>query len=91
MLAAVSILDDGAASNGRLVLARAKVSVWFRPGGEGGTTSSMAVRLATPYHVPDSVPLRNAAALLQYGWSPFPPQQARGRFQSSPLILNGVT
>ena len=28
--------DDGAASNGRLVLARAKVSVRFRPGEEGG-------------------------------------------------------
>jgi hypothetical protein len=28
--------EDGAASNGRLVLARAKVSVRFRPGGEGG-------------------------------------------------------
>jgi hypothetical protein len=56
--------DDGAASNGRLVLARAKVSVRFRPRG-GGTTSSTAVQSATPYHAPDSVPLRkNAAASL---------------------------
>ena len=31
---------DGAASNGRLVLTRAKLSVRFCPGGEGGTTSS---------------------------------------------------
>jgi hypothetical protein len=36
--------DDGAALNGRLVLARAKVSVRFRPGGEGGAKSSTAVR-----------------------------------------------
>ncbi len=28
--------NDGAASNGRLVLARAEESVRFRPGGEGG-------------------------------------------------------
>ncbi len=57
--------DDGAASNGRLVLARAEASVRFiRPRG-GGTTSSMAVQSATPYHAPDSVPLRkNAAASL---------------------------
>jgi hypothetical protein len=56
--------DDGAASNGRLVLARAKISVRFRPGGEGGMMSSTAVQSATPYHAPDSVPLRNAAASL---------------------------
>ena len=28
--------DDSAASNGRIVLARAEVSVRFRPGGKGG-------------------------------------------------------
>ena len=35
-------------------------------GERGGTTSSMAVRSVTPYHAPDSVPLRNAAALLAH-------------------------
>jgi len=55
--------DDGAASNGRRLLARAEVSAGFRPGG-GETTSSTAVRSVTPYHAPDSVPLRNAAASL---------------------------
>ena len=48
--------DDGAASNGRP----------SRGGGE--TTSSTAVRSVTPYHAPDSVPLRNAAALLARNW-----------------------
>ena len=57
--------DDGAASNGRLVLARAEVSVRFHPGGEGGEDVQYAVRSVTPYHAPDSVPLRNAAATLE--------------------------
>ena len=55
---------DGAASNGRLVLTRAEVSVRFHPGGEGGDDVQYAVRSVTPYHAPDSVLLRNAAATL---------------------------
>ncbi len=65
--------DDGAASNGRLVLTHAKVSVQFRPGGEGGGD----VVNGGAIHAPDLVPLRNAAASLARDMeSPFPPRQA---------------
>ncbi|KAL7467283.1 hypothetical protein ACHAXS_007556 [Conticribra weissflogii] len=55
--------------DGRLVLARAKVSVRFRPGGEGGDdndepTVQYAVLSIHPHHSPDSPLLRHAAMSL---------------------------
>ncbi|KAL3822925.1 hypothetical protein ACHAXA_011640 [Cyclostephanos tholiformis] len=66
--------DDGMAASssssneGRLVLARAEVSVRFRPGGDevinDEPTVQYAVRSVTAYHAPDSALLRNVAASL---------------------------
>lgn len=59
--------SDAAAADGRLVLARAEVSVHFNL--EGGNsndepTVQYAVQSVTPFHSPDSVSLRRAAVSL---------------------------
>eukprot|EP00578_Thalassiosira_sp_NH16_P007026 CAMPEP_0181120380 /NCGR_PEP_ID=MMETSP1071-20121207/24125_1 /TAXON_ID=35127 /ORGANISM="Thalassiosira sp., Strain NH16" /LENGTH=1158 /DNA_ID=CAMNT_0023205031 /DNA_START=138 /DNA_END=3614 /DNA_ORIENTATION=+ len=57
--------------DGRLILARAQVSVRFRPGGEGGDindepTVQYAVQSVTPFHTPDSMLLQQAAISLAH-------------------------
>eukprot|EP00571_Detonula_confervacea_P012398 CAMPEP_0172304974 /NCGR_PEP_ID=MMETSP1058-20130122/6303_1 /TAXON_ID=83371 /ORGANISM="Detonula confervacea, Strain CCMP 353" /LENGTH=1138 /DNA_ID=CAMNT_0013016387 /DNA_START=108 /DNA_END=3524 /DNA_ORIENTATION=- len=66
--AAIEAMEN-VVENGRLVLARAQVSVRFRPGGEGGDvndepTVQYAVQSVKPFHTPDSMLVRQAAISL---------------------------
>ncbi|KAL9187115.1 hypothetical protein ACHAXT_010835 [Thalassiosira profunda] len=62
---------ENVVQDGRLLLARARVSVRFRPGGEGGDhndepTVQYAVQSVHPLHAPDSTLLAQAAISLAH-------------------------